>query len=644
MAVGYITAFFVPLLLCLLFTPWAIRLAPHINAVDDPGGRKIHAETTPRIGGLAIVSSIILTLGILYFAFPDMFEGIRSNSGQAWIIGGCMLTIFLLGFCDDLSPLRPGIKFGVQIAVAAVIYYAGFQISNVTNPVGEGFINVDMLDFPLTLLWIVGITNAFNLIDGLDGLATGVATIASLSIFTVSLMAGQLWFAMLTLVMTGALIGFLRYNFNPAKIFLGDSGSLFIGFAMALLSIQSTTKISTGMALLFPMLVLGLPITDTLISMLRRFLGSFMPERSQENKKSILGKIHHMFNPDSSHIHHQLLNMGLTHRNTVLVLYFVSAFFAAGAFAITHVENTERSILIGLLLFFAIFLGIKKLRYREIEIFNNGMMLPFYEKWIINRKQFLSLIDLTFIAAAYSMSYNLIYNISPEAVSFLNFEQALMVILSTQLITFWLTGVYRERIKQMGIGNVIKITASVAYSVFATSVFLLVMTEFPMVAAIQFLVLDFYFLLTFTLGLRIAYHALNYWFNRNKRSGANVLIYGANENGTMILHRLNNSREDNYKVLGFLDDDTEMEGEMIYGYPVLGDHWQLARFLRNNNVDYIFFCENDVKPEDFNRLKNLANQHNIAIKRLQIRLKNILEQPADQKTISAALEEKKIKM
>lgn len=643
MVIGYITSFVLPLLLCLIITPWVIKLARRINAIDNPGGRKIHTSATPRIGGLAILISVAVSIGVLYVTFPQFFDNIRSYSRTTYIIAGSLLTIFLLGFWDDLKPLKPGIKFGVQLLVAAAIYDAGFRISNVTNPLGEGIINVEMIDFPLTLLWIVGITNAFNLIDGLDGLASGVATIASFSIFTVSMLAGELWAAMLSLVMAGALIGFLRYNFNPAKVFLGDSGSLFIGFCMALMSIQSTAKISTGMALLFPMLVLGLPITDTIISMLRRFLGSFMPERSREKTKSILDKLHHVFAPDSSHIHHQLLNMGLTHRNTVLVLYFVSAFFAIGAFAITHVDTAEKTILIGLLLLFAIFLGIKKLQYREIQILNNGMMLPIYERWIINRVMFLSLVDMIFIVASYSMSYNLIYNINPEVMEFLHYEQLLVVALAAQLFTFWITGIYREKIKQMGIGNVLKITASVGYAIFATAVLLLVMTDFPPLATLQFLVLDFYFLLTFTLGMRISYQALSYWFNRNKKSGENVLIYGANNNGTMILHKLNNSTQNNYKVLGFLDDDPEIRGKLIYGYPVLGDHWNLAKLLRDTEVEYIFICESDIKPENYNRLKNLAEQHDIKIKRLQIKLKNILAKPAEKESISAALDEPKIK-
>ncbi len=641
MITGFITSFIVPVFISLIVTPFVIKFAVRINAIDKPGERKVHQTDIPRLGGLAVFTSIAFSLSIVLMFFPELFADVRGHTTRISVLIFCFISIFILGFWDDLEPLKPGIKFGVQLVIAALIYFAGFKISLITNPVGDGFLNVEMIDFPLTLLWIVGITNAFNLIDGLDGLATGVATIALVSIFTVSALMGEIWAAVLALIMAGSLVGFLRYNFSPAKIFLGDSGSLLIGFSLALLSIQSTTKISTGLALLFPLLVLGLPITDTLISMLRRFLGSYMPGKTIENSQSMTSKLHRMFTPDRSHIHHQLISLGLTHRNTVLLLYFVSAFFAFGAFAITQVDTFEKSISIALILGFAIFLGIKKLKYREISIFNNGIMLPIYERWILNRITFLSLIDLSFIAASFILTYNLIHNINPASIGFLNFETTLIVVLSVQLFTFWVSGLYKETIRQMGIGTVLRITKSVGYAVICTAIALFIMDSFPFISGIQFLVLDFYFLLTFILGIRIAYQVLSYWFHRDKKSGENILIYGANENGTMILHKISNSSNINYKVLGFLDDDPNLEGKLLYGYPIFGSHWKLAKILRSMKtpVDYIFICEEDIKPENLNRLKVLAESNGIKIKRLQIRLKNILTNSKDKNRISSTLNE-----
>jgi len=623
----FLTSFIVPLVGSLLITPWVIKFATYIKAVDTPGGRKIHAKVTPSIGGLAILLSFLISAFIIFISFSKHFEGLNNYTSTITLLAISFLCIFVLGFWDDITPLKPGIKLGVQFIIAGLVYLYGFKISNITNPFGDGLLNLEILDFPLTLLWIVGITNAFNLIDGLDGLASGVAVIACISIFIISAIAGDLWTALIALVMAGSLVGFLKYNFSPAKIFLGDSGSLLIGFSMALLSIQSTTKISTGFAVLFPILILGFPITDTLISMIRRLLGG---DFAQRESLSFFQKIHRIFKADNFHIHHRLLSLGLTERNTVILLYFVSALFAVGAFIFTRVSTFEKSVSLALLFGFILYLGIKRLRYDFVTNINRSIVLPIYNKWILNRRFFISLIDIFFITISFIISYNLTYRINPSSIAELGYEQTqtLIIVLTTQVLTFWGSGVYRESIKQMGIGNALRITRSVGLSVIFTAFLLLIIDVLPFNSGFQFLVLDFYLLLTFTLGIRILYQIISYKFNRNISIGENILIYGANENGTMILHKIINSENNRVKVLGFLDDNPKLEGKIIYGYPVLGGHWKLPKMIRNpqKRIDCIFICEDDIKPENFNRLTKIAETNNITVKRLQIRLKNIMNQ------------------
>lgn len=638
MTLSYIFSFIIPVILALIITPWVVKFALLIGAVDEPGGRKIHDSITPRLGGLAVVASAGLSLVLLSLIDPGLLGGMQGNATQTTAFSTGLFAIFLLGFWDDLKPLKPGVKFGVQFIVAALVYYAGFKISNVTNLLGGGILDVGMIDFPLTMLWVVGITNAFNLIDGLDGLASGVATIACISIFIISVLAGEIWTATIALIFAGALTGFLRYNFSPAKIFLGDSGSLTIGFTLAIISIQSTTKISTSFAILFPLLVLGLPITDTLMSMLRRFLGSYLPER-KNSYQSIKSKLHNMFTPDSAHIHHQLISLGITHRNTVLLLYLVSAFFALAGIVITQIDTFERSIGIIAVCCFAFFLGIKKLQYREIAIFENGLMLPVYERLIANKEIFLSLLDLIFIALSFTLSYNLIYRLNPPVLEFVNFNQALVIVLTVQLFAFWTSGLYREKLPQQGIGNALKITASVASAVAFTAITVLFTNAVSFVSGIQFLVFNFCFLLTFTLGIRVTYQAFLSWFKQNKKSGEDILIYGANENGTMILNKINNAARSNFNVIGFLDENPELEGKQIYGYPIFGGHWKLPEILGTIIVDSIFICEDDVKTESYNQLKKMAEVKEIKIKRLHINIKNVLPDTSDKNNISTQIRE-----
>jgi len=623
MTVTFIYSIILPILLSLLITPWVIRFAYKIGATDAPGERKVHTKAIPRIGGLAILLSSGISILTIFLLFPGMFTNVSGNSGLVAVLVFCFVSLFALGFLDDLKPLSPEIKFGVQLLLATIIYFAGFKISNITNLLGAGILDVGIIDFPLTIIWIVGITNAFNLIDGLDGLAAGVAVIACISIFIVSAMAYQIDTAVIALIIAGSLIGFLRYNFNPAKIFLGDSGSMLIGFSLALLSIQSTAKITTGFALLFPILVLVLPIADTLVSMIRRLLGSFLERNPEGISRSPLRRLYVMFTPDNSHIHHRILSLGLSHRNTVLVLYFVSVFFAFSAFLFIQINTTARSVTIVIMLGVLLGLCIKKLRYYEIAIFNNGLMMPFYEKWILNRISFVRLADVCFITAAFFLSYALLKSLNPVSVDLLSIENTILWILPLQLMVMWLTGLYREKINPFGIHNILNISASIAYSVGLTAVVFAMMEVLPLVAAIQFLILDFYFLLTFVIGFRMTYQALNFWYNRDKPSGKNVLIYGAGQNGITILHSIINTADNNIKVVGFLDDNPALKGKLIYGFPVLGGHWELAKTYLNKKVDSIYICDESIKNENLIRLKTTAQLKGITVKKLNMSFQDI---------------------
>jgi UDP-GlcNAc:undecaprenyl-phosphate/decaprenyl-phosphate GlcNAc-1-phosphate transferase len=628
MLLPILLAFVIPVLITLIITPGVIRLAHKIGATDKPDERKVHTVITPRIGGVAVFTGVISTIVIITLLFPDIFSEFSIYQREVVLIAFSLIAVFTLGFWDDLSPLKPGIKFAFQFAIAALIYFAGFKISTITNPMGAGMISVELIDFPLTLLWIVGITNAFNLIDGLDGLASGVATIACVSIFTVSAVSGQIWPAILSLTLAGALVGFLRYNFNPAKIFLGDSGSLFVGFCLALLAIQSTAKFTTGFAILFPLLVLVLPIADTLISMFRRLMGGYLKEADNGIQSSLSHKLHRMFTPDKSHIHHQLLSFGFTHRNTVLLLYLVSGFFALSAFAVTQIDSLEKSILAVLIIGPALILGIKKLRYHEIAILNNGLMMPLYEKWIMHRPVVLSLVDTFFIIFSFSISYLLVRGFNPDDVQLLRFDHTVALLISIQVAVLWISGLYRENLTHIGIGNAINITRSVTYAIGASAILLLFKQTLPTTLILQFLTFNFYFLLTFILGVRIAYQAMRFWFHRDRPGGEQALIYGANENGALLLHKINNSQKSNIRIVGFLDDAPEMEGQYMQGYPVIGSHWKLGKKLNTLRVDTIYLCSEQIKAEDYKRLLTISDNYGIQLKKVQMSIQDIPYSPA----------------
>ena len=316
--VSALTAFVMALAVVVLATPLVRRLAIDVGAVDRPGEkRRIHARVIPRLGGLAIVLGFFLPLLVLFGVETEVARNFFADPLRVvgLVAGGVLITG--VGVFDDIRGVRPWTKLGVQVAAACVAYACGFRIPAVSVP-GMGHLDMGIFALPVTVLWIVAIVNAINLIDGLDGLAGGVAFFACVTNFVVGWLNDDSLVALLSASLGGAVLGFLLFNFNPASIFMGDSGSLFLGYVLATTSIAGNyIKSSTTVAILVPLIAMGLPIVDTLFAMVRRFL-----ERRP------------IFSPDRGHIHHRLLGMGINHRRAVLILYALSILFTTGAILI----------------------------------------------------------------------------------------------------------------------------------------------------------------------------------------------------------------------------------------------------------------------------------------------------------------------
>jgi UDP-GlcNAc:undecaprenyl-phosphate GlcNAc-1-phosphate transferase len=294
------------------------RVAMRRGLVSAPGGRNVHTTAIPRLGGVALFLGVVGPLLVLFQVDSSMGRVLRGNAPQfLGMLGGAAL-IFLVGFVDDLIGLRALHKLLAQIVVAAATYAIGFRIGVLDVPL-FGAVTTGMLGGPLTVLWIVGIINAVNLIDGLDGLAGGIVFLAGLTNIVVALLTQSYVTAIVMTAMVGAIVGFLYHNFNPARIFMGDGGSYLLGylFSVAVLG-GSAQKASAAVSLEVPCVALGVPIFDTLFSIVRRAL-----ERRP------------LFSPDRGHIHHRLLDMGLTHRRAVLLLYGFSVLFCVTAIVIS---------------------------------------------------------------------------------------------------------------------------------------------------------------------------------------------------------------------------------------------------------------------------------------------------------------------
>ena len=340
----YFWAFAVALIVALLATPAVISLAKRTGAMDEPDARKVHKKPIPRIGGLAIYAGF--TVAIIFVAIKFGFDAEMINEVVGLTFSGSLIVA--LGLVDDYKNLPAKIKLLGQIGAAAVLVLLfDVRIDFVTDPFGD-YIYLDNfpiphLAIPVTMFWLVGLTNTVNLIDGLDGLAAGVASIASFTILLIALEQNFVLVAIMTAALAGAAVGFLKYNFHPAEIFMGDTGSMFLGFMLAGISVTGAVKSVATIALIVPIFALGLPILDTTFAIVRRLRGG-VP----------------IFKPDKGHLHHRLLSVGFTQRQAVLLMYVISALFGLSAIALTAV-SCQIAVLILFVVFVAIFYGVKKL-------------------------------------------------------------------------------------------------------------------------------------------------------------------------------------------------------------------------------------------------------------------------------------------
>jgi UDP-GlcNAc:undecaprenyl-phosphate/decaprenyl-phosphate GlcNAc-1-phosphate transferase len=350
----YLTLFTLSFIVTLVITPWVRRRAIKWGAVAVPdNGRHIHTSPTPRLGGVAIYIAFILTLLCVPFLGNLVSDIFRANLPKMITLLAPATFIFLFGIFDDFRGTSAPLKLIVQTLAAAMVYAGGLRIENISSPFGGSWELPVLLSFPLTALWIVLITNAFNLIDGIDGLAAGASVFALLSILVFSIAQGNPEISLISVVLVGSVIGFLRYNFNPATIFLGDSGSLFLGFMAAALSLAGSQKGSTIVAIAIPLISFGLPITEAGLSIVRRFLSG----------QSLL-------TGDRGHIHHKLLERGWTQRKVVISLYAVCAIFSLFGLMLL---NPQRHIgaLILFVLGVGIIFGVQHLRYAEFSELGN---------------------------------------------------------------------------------------------------------------------------------------------------------------------------------------------------------------------------------------------------------------------------------
>ncbi len=344
----YLALFMLSGLFAWLLTPLVIRLGQRLKAYG--AARAGTEEEIPRLGGLAVFGAVLLAWTVLLFYHNNVAQNFRQALPSLLLMLVPGVVVLLLGMYDDIYHAGPWQKLLIQSLAAGLAYWGGFKVTSISHLLGPGTHNA-LLTFGLTWLWIVGVTNAFNLIDGMDGLAGGVAFFVTIPVFLMALLSNVVLACVLAITFAGALVGFLRYNFAPAKIYLGDTGSLFLGFMLATMAIHTSHKSTTLLAVVIPLAAFGVPLLDTFLAVVRRFLQ---------------GKP--IFSADTEHIHHQLLRRGFSKRGVVLVLYGMAALFSLISLLMIGTGHTAALIvvLVGVSAWFV----KRELRYDELAELN----------------------------------------------------------------------------------------------------------------------------------------------------------------------------------------------------------------------------------------------------------------------------------
>lgn len=350
----FVVLFATSLVTTLLLTPAARRIAWRLNAVDYPNARRVNKSPTPRMGGIAVFGGILVAefmqiLGWRFFGWPQVLVPSQRAGVNYGLVFVSFAVIFVTGLLDDKFELKPLQKLVGQIIAACVAVSSGMIIDVIVNPFHNTAINLGMFSYPITIVYLVAYTNIFNLIDGLDGLASGIACIASLTMWVISTISGHLGSAALAIMLAGSTLGFLRYNFHPASIFLGDSGSLLIGFVLGSISLLSVSRVAGLTAIIIPLVVAGIPIMDTFSAIIRR------------------GRAHvSIGHADKGHIHHRLLDEGFNQRETVLVIYGWTALLCIGAIIMTQVHVMVRIIIFVVLVVASSIMALRLKLFRPV--------------------------------------------------------------------------------------------------------------------------------------------------------------------------------------------------------------------------------------------------------------------------------------
>ena len=599
--------FAVGFFLCLVMTPIVRRLALRFKWLAYPSQDRWHSKPTALMGGIAIYAAIALPLLFLsdWAALIDLAFAPRNSIALPPItpvIWLGMTVLFILGLIDDFKHIRPYTKLVGQILVASMVTFLGFRLQWFTSLT---------IDTTITMLWLVGVINAFNLIDNMDGLCAGTALIGALA-FAFLLSGSSMTIASVGLVTAGALAAFLCFNFNPASIFMGDSGSLVLGFILAMLGLGFTQFGAQDMIarIAVPILVLLVPLFDTTLVTFVRILSG--------RKASMGGK---------DHTSHRLVLMGFSERTAVLLLYGISALTATTAVFVTLSDTlTTPAVLIPLTIAL-ILMGVYLAQLRvypegEFSRLKDQKFTPILIELTYKRQILLVLLDFFLVAFAYYLSYRLRFDSDDFSYYFNVFLNSLPAVIACKFIAFFGVGIYKgfwrflstadvwQYLKASLIGSllaVVTITYLFRFQSFSKGIF----------------IIDWILTTAMLLAVRASFRLFLETIKRRSMEGACVLIYGAGRGGEILLRELLNNKQLKYKPLGFIDDDILKTGKKIQGYPILGTFADIGNLQARCALEGLLISFRDEDREKIERISAKCTAHNLFLKQFSICLEAV---------------------
>jgi UDP-GlcNAc:undecaprenyl-phosphate/decaprenyl-phosphate GlcNAc-1-phosphate transferase len=563
------------------------RIALRSGAVVAPTDDRWHKRPVPTLGGVAMAVTVLALAPLSGISDPEV-----------WILLAAASIFFIVGLIDDLRPLNPQTKFVVQILVASGLAALGLQLRLTGLP---------WLDVLVTLFWVVGITNAFNLLDNMDGLAAGIAAIAVGFRLVFLQMDGNTEAATVSAIFVGTMLGFLIFNFNPASIFMGDAGSLFIGLMVSGLNLVGQWPYSRGTfsVLLFPVIILLVPIFDTALVTLARVLAGRPISQGGRD-----------------HTSHRLVALGLTERRAVVLLYIVA--FAAGVVAfIGYRAALPLAMVLAVLLalglgFFGVYLGRLRLYPEsEVTISEGTRFVSFLANFSYKRQVATVFIDFVLIVLAYHSAYLLRFE-DTYALQQPAFVKSLPVVIVCQMMAFAAFQLYQGVWRYTSLRDLLRLVQAATVGCVASALAVLFIWRFEGFSRTVF-VLDWILLVSLVSACRLSFRALGEVLRPEQTGSRRVLIYGAGDGGVMVLREVINNAALDRQVVAFLDDDRSKHSTKIHGISVVGGLERLTDVARALDVSEVIVATSKIPHPRLSELSAVCEEHGIALSRASLR-------------------------